>query len=278
MKDYRAIEVTQSGQVATIRLRSLTELFKLDPPADPHMDIPLALEELRSDNSVRVIVITGEADGEFLVPPSLEYYKSGRATSRLANPNGAWNVGTGIVRTHQMMTEIEKPIIAKVNGDAIGFGQSILFSADFVIARDDAVVADGHLSMGDVVASDGTRTGTPFGVAPGDGAGALIPLFMTPPLAKEYMMLSRSLSTKELAEARIINRAVPIADLDEVTNDFVDGLLRRSAFALAWTKRLLNRHVATQLNQTLDAGVAYEFLNLAQIAHTGLDGDPSTLG
>jgi enoyl-CoA hydratase/carnithine racemase len=175
------------------------------------------------------------------------------------------------------MSEIEKPIIAKVNGDAIGFGQSLIYASDMVIAREDAIVSDGHLSMGEVKRSDGVHTGTDFGVTPGDGAGAFVPLFMTPPLAKEYMMLSRSLSGRELADARIINRAVPFEELDAVTNEFVDGLLKRSAFALAWTKRLLNRNVVHQINQALDAGVAYEFLNLAQIGHMGAENDPKTL-
>jgi enoyl-CoA hydratase/carnithine racemase len=274
---YRALRVTYDGQVATIRMRPLKEAFNLDPPADVHIEMPDVLEELRRNDSIRVIVITGEQDGEFLVPPPVEYYTSSRAAARLADPYGAWRVGSGVTRCCHVMTEIEKPIIARVNGDAIGFGQSLVFLSDIIVAREDATISDVHLGMGEVITSDGQPVGLPYGVVPGDGAGALVPLFMTPTQAKEYMMLSSMRSAAELADMHIVNRAVPLAELDRVTDDFVERLLRRSAFALAWTKRVLNRNVATQLNLTMDASLAYEQLNLAQIKQIGYERDPTSL-
>ena len=184
------------------------------------------------------------------------------------------------IRVHQVMTEMEKPIVAKVNGDAIGFGQSLMFASDLIIARDDAVVADVHLGLGEVRTSDGRAAGPSYGIGPGDGAGALIPLYMSPPLAKEYMMLSRSLSTRELAEHRLINRVVALDDLDAAVDEMVSELLRRPAFVLAWTKRVLSRHVAAQLNLALDVGMGYELVSLLQAQqsdyqeHLRLAGNP----
>jgi enoyl-CoA hydratase/carnithine racemase len=277
MKTYRALTLQRDGQVATIRMKPLREAFQLDPPADLHIEMPDAMEELRTDDSVRVIVITGERDGEFLVTPPVEYYTSARAEARLADPYGAWRVGLGVVRCCQVMTEIEKPIVARVNGDAIGLGQSLFFLSDLIVAREDAIISDVHLGMGEVTNSDGDAVGLPFGVVPGDGAGSLAPLFMTPTQAKEYLMLSPATTAAELAAMHIVNRAVPLADLDRVTDDIVSRLLRRSAFALAWTKRVVNRRVAAQLNLTLDASIAYEQLNLAQIKLLGYGNDPTSL-
>lgn len=277
MKSYRSFELTRSGQVATIKMLSLKAQFALDPPADVHVELPSVLEELRTDNSVRVIVLTGSGDGEFLVTAPVEYYTTARARARLGDPYGLWNVSNGVTRCFQVMTEIEKPIIAKVNGDAIGFGQSLMFGCDLIVAVEDALISDVHLGMGEVVSSKGSNVGLPFGVVPGDGAGALIPLFMTPTKAKEYMMLSKTLTAADLAEMNIVNRAVPADKLDATTNEIVDGLLKRSAFALAWTKRVMNRHVAQQINLTLDAALAYESLNLSQIQGLGFDADPTSL-
>jgi enoyl-CoA hydratase len=277
MKTYRALTLERDGQVATIRMKPLREAFQLDPPADLHIEMPDAFEELRTDDSVRVIVITGERDGEFLVTPPVEYYTSARAEARLADPYGAWRVGLGVVRCCQVMTEIEKPIVARVNGDAIGLGQSLFFLSDLIVAREDAIISDVHLGMGEVTNSEGDAVGLPFGVVPGDGAGSLAPLFMTPTQAKEYLMLSPATTAADLAAMHIVNRAVPLADLDRVTDDIVSRLLRRSAFALAWTKRVVNRRVAAQLNLTLDASIAYEQLNLAQIKLLGYGNDPTSL-
>lgn len=277
MNECRALTVAVANQTATIHLLPLREALLLDPPADAHLEMPDVLEQLRRDDGVRVIVITGAADGEFLVPPPPEYYTSARAEARLADPYGAWRVGQGVARCCQVMTEIEKPIIARVNGDAIGFGQSLVFLSDFIVAREDAVIADVHLGMGEVTTHDGSRVGLPFGVVPGDGAGALVPLFMPPTRAKEYLMLSGTTTAAELAAMNIVNRAVPLAQLDAATDDLVRRLLARSAFALAWTKRVLNRHIVGQLNLALDASIAYEQLNLAQIKALGYQNDARSL-
>jgi enoyl-CoA hydratase/carnithine racemase len=256
---------------------SMKDALALDPPADLHVEMPTVLEELRVDDRIRVIVITGEKDGEFLVTPPVDYYTTSRAEARLADPYGAWRVGMGVARTCHVMTEIEKPIIARVNGDAIGLGQSLMFLSDLIVAREDAVISDVHLGMGEVTAHDGRSVGLPFGVVPGDGAGALVPLFMTPTQAKEYLMLSPTLTAADLAAVRIINRAVSLSELDRVTDDFVRRLLARSAFALGWTKRVVNRNIANQLNLTMDASIAYEQLNLSQIKHLGYRNDPTSL-
>jgi enoyl-CoA hydratase/carnithine racemase len=276
--DFRSLRISVVDQVATIKLRPVSVTFQESPPGDPHVELPTALEAMRTDGDIRVIVITGESDGEFLCAGSPDYYRSDRAAERLADPYGQFPVGQGVLRTFNAMTEIEKPIIAKVNGDAIGFGQSIVFGCDLIVAREDAFISDVHLGMGEVVRSEsGSAVGLPFAVSPGDGAGALIPLFMTPVLAKEYMFLSKTYTAAELADMHIINRAVPAAELDGVVDDYAARLLHRSAFALAWTKRILNRRVADQLNLALDASSAYEQLSLLQIQHLGFAGDPKTL-
>ncbi|MCR8549250.1 enoyl-CoA hydratase/isomerase family protein [Salipiger sp. P9] len=274
---FRALEISQDGQVATIRILPLRDTLVMDDPVDVHTEMPRAIEQLRLDNSVRIVVLTGAYDGEFLVPPPNDYYTSERATARLGDPYGIWNVSNGMLRCCQALTEIEKPVIAKLNGDAIGFGQSIALGCDLILAREDAVISDAHLGMSEVVTSGGRRVGLPFATVPGDGAGALMPLFMPPTKAKEYMMLSRSYTAAELAQMNIVNRAVPAAELDAVTDEVIAALLKRSAFALAWTKRIMNRHVAQQANLTLDAAVAYEALNFSQIQHLGYDGDPRSL-
>jgi len=146
--DLPALRIGVENQVATIKLRKLSVAFQEDPPADPHIDLPTALERMRIDDSIRVIVITGEDDDEFLCAGSPDYYRSGRAADRLADPYGQFPVGQGVLRMVQAMIEIEKPVIARVNGDAIGFGQSVVLASDFIIAREDAYISDVHLGMG----------------------------------------------------------------------------------------------------------------------------------
>ena len=261
MSRYVTFEMDKADQVATIRMLPRGS----GQAGNPVDELASVFSELRDDDSIRVIVLTGAADNLFSIA-----YPTETKRDASANPHGVWRAIMGIARCYMAMAEIEKPIVARVNGDAIGLGQSLMLGSDIIVAREDAKISDVHLGMGTVVptGADGP-VGPPFGVAPGDGGGALIPLFMTPTRAKEYMMLSLERTARELADMGIINHAVPAEQLDDVVDGIVQGLLARSAYALAYTKRILNRHVVDQLNATLDSAAAYEFLTYIQVPTLG---------
>lgn len=273
---YRALEIVREGQVATIRLFPQTYLMSLKPPADVHQELGPALNELRTDHAIRVVVITGAEDGEFMVARRTEDYAGPNLRRMLNEPASAWKTFMGIIQAHQALAEIEKPVIARVNGDAIGFGQSIVFSCDLAIAREDAKLSDIHLGMGEVTVTAGRHVGPPFGTVPGDGAGSVLPLLLPLPLAKQYLWLSEEWTAAEFARLGVINQAVPRDQLDQAVDRLVQGLLKRSSYALAWSKRILNRQLAEQLNRTLDASVAYEMVNLLQVERLGYE-DPRKL-
>ena len=191
------------------------------------------------------------------------------------DPAAGYKTFTGIVRYHEAMVALEKPIVARVNGHAIGTGQSIMFASDIIVAREDAIIADHH--MGPVPIPGAPPVGSPNGAVPGDGGVAWAPLYMSPAKAKEYLMLSKPYTAKEFEQMGIINYAVPLADLDSKVNDIVERLLQRSAYALAWTKRVINRRAEEQLNRSLDAAAAYCWINRLQLLQTGFK-DPLTLG
>ena len=263
MSRYVTFDMQKTGQVATIRMLVRGK----GQAGNPIDELASVFSELRDDDSVRVIVLTSDQDDLFSIA-----YPTETKRDPGASPHGIWRAIMGIVRCYMAMAEIEKPIVARVNGDAIGLGQSLMFGCDIIVAREDAKISDVHLGMGTVVptGADGP-VGPAFGVAPGDGGGALIPLFMTPTKAKEYMMLSLERTARELADDGIINHAVAAERLDEVVDDIVARLLTRSAYALAYAKRILNRHVLSQLNLTLDAAVAYQFVNMLQVGALGDD-------
>jgi enoyl-CoA hydratase/carnithine racemase len=223
------------------------------------------MNHLRTDNSVRVVVIAGERDGTFLAPEPIPDEGGGHFKQDSVR---LWKASTAIVRMHEAMAELDRPIIAKVNGDVIGLGPSIMYAADLIVAREDARIADNHLGMGEV---------EPYlsrhGVLPGDGGTALAPLFMSPARAKEFLMLAREDTAADLARRGVINYAVPAAELDALVESLVERLLRRPAYALAWTKRVANKHVVDQLHRTLDAGIAYELVNMYQLSAEGADRD-----
>lgn len=245
------------GQVATVTIIPPKKL--VGGTSDLHWELGEVFSHLRGDNSVRVIVLTGEGD-DFYAPMPGEFYDTPELRAYVTDPPKAWKTFTGVLRTHQMMAEIEKPIVGKVTGNALGFGSSLVFACDLIVAREDAEIIDIHLAMGEI-----KEGGPNFGIVTGDGGSSLVPLFFTPAKAKEFLMLAKPYTAAELAEMDVINYAVPAGELDRVVDDIVARLLRRSAYALAWTKRTCNRRVVDSLNMSLDAAAAYEMVNFLQL-------------
>lgn len=212
---------------------------------EPHWELAASLSQLHFDRRVRVVVLRGAVENEFLVP-------------RLSGPRQPrskewmWRIATGTVRMHELFASLDKPVVAAVNGDAVGIGCSLMFASDLIVARQDAVIADPHMG-----------THNP-GVVPGDGGVSLLPLFLPPALAKECLLLARPLTASQLAQLGAINYAVEASEVDAKTDELVAALIARPPDAVAWTKRVANQLVADQLRRTLDPGIAYETVNLIQ--------------
>src|SRR3954454_6569017 len=258
MSDYVLLDILRDGQVATIQLKRLEphlrDLMRTEKKggAQRASEVARALNELRNDDSIRVIVITGK-DDVFTIPPS-SYGHHG-------NPGNDWDILSGVTRAVEVMCTIEKPVIAKVNGHAVGFGANLVLACDFIIARDDAIIADHHMSCGELII-DGKMAGSAeHCMVTGDGGAVFAPLKMPMNMAKEYLMLARPFTAKELAAMGVVNYAVPAAALDAKTDEIAQRLLKRNAYALALTKRVLNKQVMASFNRVHDAALGYEFLN-----------------
>jgi enoyl-CoA hydratase len=258
MSSYDLLTITRADQIATI------ELVRIEPHLRAKMragkgggaqraaEVGRALNELRDDNSVRVIVVTGKND-VFTIPPS-NYGQHG-------NPGGDWDIMSGVTRAVEAMCTIEKPVIAKVNGHAVGFGANLVLGCDFIVAREDAIIADHHMSAGDLHI-DGKMVGSAdHCMVTGDGGAVFAPLKMPLNIAKEYLMLARPFTARELAAMGVVNYAVPAAELDAKTDEIARRLLKRNAYALALCKRVLNKKMLASFNRVHDAALGYEFLN-----------------
>jgi enoyl-CoA hydratase/carnithine racemase len=264
--EYRNPHLTVdcSGQVATIRQRLPQDRTPAETAEAAQVPTFLALanllDQLRADDDIRVIVL--HRGDQNLSTTSRYLSKEWRQHHN--EPVNIWRTFSGIIRMHEVMASIEKPIVCQVNGNLIGGQCNVALACDLIVAREDVTFADHHLGMG-----RWQPDGPPFGLVPGDGGVALAPLYFTPPLAKEFLMLGKGFTAKELAARGLINYAVSAEQIDAVVADLVQQLLKRPAYPLAWAKRVANRHVIDQLNRTLDAGAGYEMIGLAQLERQG---------
>jgi enoyl-CoA hydratase len=268
---FTSIDRVVTGPVATIKIkpfeRTQKEGYAQPGFVDAHTAIALALEEWRWDDSIRIVVVTGAEDGEFYWAPGPGYYDQEQLDrmNPVKRRSGRWSIEQGATRITETLALIEKPVISKVNGHASSNGQSVIFGSDLIVAWEDAIITENHLGLTEVTDHEGVPHGYPFGMSPGDGAGALVPLFMPPTKAKEYLFLSPGYTAKQLAAMNIVNYAVPMDELDAKTDELIERLLRRPARTLARTKKAVNKMVVQQVNLSHDALNYSEMLDFFEL-------------
>lgn len=257
--DLRDVLVKIDGGVGTIRMlpsgdaqyRRQDDEGRTEKKFFPkHKEVGDALWRMRDDNRVRVIVLTG-AGPMFFIPPSTSPGIGAH------DPGEDWDLTQGLSKTLLGFVETNKPIIGRVNGDAVGFGSSMLFACDFVVAVEDAFIGDHHVGMGET----GGYGRPDAAVVPGDGGMVYVPPALPPALLNEYMMLGVGHRASRLAELGVIYRAVPESELDAVVTDLVAALLRRAPHALALTKRMLSRRRFLDFGMWFDGAWGYEMAN-----------------
>lgn len=152
----------------------------------------------------------------------------------------------------ETMTTAPVPIIAKVNGDAIGAGANLAFAADFVIASRDA------------------RFGEPFvniGLIPDGGGTVFLPQLVGLRRAKELTMTGRLFEADEAVETGLINRAVPPAELDDAVSELLETLTAKPTAILGLTKRAIHENLGRPFRDGLDREATYQTFAYGSEAH-----------
>lgn len=150
------------------------------------------------------------------------------------------------------MTGCPLPIVAAVNGPAVGLGATIAMLCDIVLMADGAYLSDPHVSIG---------------LTAGDGGAALWPLFMSLHRAKEFLLTGDRIDAAAALELGLANRVVAGgAVLDEAVA-FAERLAAQPREAVASTKRALNLHLTDAIGTILDAALEAEFATFDDAEH-----------
>ncbi|HEY3669639.1 MAG TPA: enoyl-CoA hydratase/isomerase family protein [Acidimicrobiia bacterium] len=141
------------------------------------------------------------------------------------------------------MIDFPLPIVAAVNGPAIGFGCSIAVLCDIVLVSDRAFFADTHVASG---------------IVAGDGGSVAWPLLMSLLKAKEYLLLGDRIPAQLAVDLGLANRVVPHDDVKTEALALAHRLAALPAHAVQDTKRALNLHVQRAISGILEYGLSAE--------------------
>lgn len=213
---YETIIVEQKDMVATITLNLPEKLNALDLVM--REELKAAFWEIAKAADVKAVVVTG----------------AGRAFCAGGDITTMQNVGSPAGRDRlknvqqlvRAMVTLEKPILAAVNGPAIGAGFNIALACDLILASDKAKFSEAFAKIG---------------LIPDMGGFYFLPLRIGVHRAKELMMTGRMVDAQEAASMGLINRLVPHEQLMETALEMARGLARGASRSHAMIKAALNR-------------------------------------
>jgi 2-(1,2-epoxy-1,2-dihydrophenyl)acetyl-CoA isomerase len=227
MNPYKFLLYRVESGVATISLNRPEVYNALNDEIT--YELQDALKAVARDESVRVLVLTGEGKA-FCAGQDL---KTSGKRSFIDSLQKRYNP---IVRA---MRSLPKPILCRLNGVAAGAGCSLALACDMILAAEEAVLIEVFVNIG---------------LVPDSGSSFFLPRVVGIRKAFELCTMGTRLKAKDAAVLGLVNRAVPLAGLDELVKEHTDYFANAPTKSIGLIKKMLHK----SMNATLDEMLDYE--------------------
>ena len=238
------LTVESDGPIRRVVINRPAELNSVNK--NLHWALAHVWRQLAADTTAKVVVLTG-AGRAFSAGGDLDWI-----TSFLDDPaarDESIREGAEIV---DEMLRFPLPIIAAVNGPAVGLGCSIALLCDIALMSDTATLADPHVGVGLVA---------------GDGGAALWPLLTPIMRSREFLYTGERISAAKAVELGLASRTTHPDDLMPEAQRLAERLAAQPAAALQGTKRVVNMYLSQVLGGALQAGFAAEVVTMQSDEH-----------
>ena len=209
-----------------------------------HWELEHIWVDLARDEAIKIIVFTG-AGRAFSAGGDVK-----KMAARAQTEYGlqyALRVPQNTLRLFEHMLLCPQPIIAAVNGDALGLGTTLALFSDMSIVAEDARLGDTHIKVGLVA---------------GDGGAVIWPLLVGLQRAKEYLMRGKVLTGAEAKAMGLVNHAFPKDKVLDEALAIAREIAAQPIWAVRWSKAAVNKQLKAQLNQILELSIAYESMTM----------------
>ncbi len=241
---YATLLLTRKERLLTVTLNRPDTLNAVN--LQMHEELAEVFTFAAMDEGSDVIVLTG-AGRAFSAGGDLEHIANNAAHPELFD-----NEVRLAKRIVFALLDLDKPIICRLNGNAVGLGATLALLCDVVFAADSARIGDPHVALGLVA---------------GDGGAAIWPQLVGMARAKEYLLTGELLNARKAEQVGLVNHCVPRDELDAAVEAFCERLLANSRNAVRWTKVLLNLELKRIAHAVMDAGIAYEAVSQRSADH-----------
>lgn len=233
-EEYKSLIIERRGRALWVTMNN--------PPLNPmtlemHQELSRIFRQINLDRETKVVVLTG-SDRGFSAGGNIKDMKA-----KIGDTNYHFEFlseGSAIVLG---LVDLEKPIIARINGHAMGLGASLALLCDITIANEKAKIGDPHVKMGLVA---------------GDGGALIWPQLIGSARAKEYLLTGKPLTATEAASIGLINYALPADEMEAKVAEFVEYFENAPRIAIQNTKRAINLLLRQHATAVADAHLGLE--------------------
>jgi enoyl-CoA hydratase len=238
---YEFILSERAGDVLLLTLNRPDRLNAVHGPMQ--VELERVFRDADRDRGSKAIVLTG-AGRAFCAGGDVQTMEKGPDWDEGTDTHSA-QIHSRARNLVYAMLDMEKPLVAMVNGAAVGLGATLALLADVVVASNRARIGDRHVSVGLVA---------------GDGAQMIWPMLIGMNRAKEFLMTGDLVEGENLVRTGLVNHLVPEDELRTFTLSLAERLAAQPAYACRATKQLLNAQIRHQASISLDLGLAWEHL------------------
>lgn len=246
---FTTIATELDGAILRITLNRPDRLNSVN--ALMHEELRDLYARLATDSTFEVAIITG-AGRAFCAGGDFEQMEQNNADGGAGYDDGFSSLLVDSVAMAKNILAVRQPVIAAVNGDAIGLGATLALFSDIVYIADDARIGDPHVQAGLVAA---------------DGGVVLWPLLVGVNRAKEYLMLGDLLDGPEAERIGLVNHCVPAAELAAAADATAARLATGAALAIRFNKRLVNKELEERVDRLYESALAMEAITFMSADH-----------
>jgi len=189
-------------------------------------ELASAVAKARHDDEIKVVVITGAGEKAFSAGADISQFVKWTAIDVL-------NTFKQEKRAIQQVRELLKPVIAMVNGLALGGGCELAMACDMIIASENARFGQPEVNVG---------------VIPGGGGTQILTRLVGEKMAKELVLTGGLISAQEALRIGLINRVVPKEKLKETVDEIISKLTTKSPAILKMAKIAVNKALESPLS------------------------------
>jgi enoyl-CoA hydratase len=224
---YENLILERKGRVATVTINRPGKLNALNIATRD--EIVAVFDELRRDDSVRVVVLTGAGEKAFVAGADISEFAGRTAHQQRAVMQGS--------RVFSVVEEFPKPVIARINGFCLGGGCELALGCDIRVASSNARLGQPEINLG---------------IIPGGGGTQRLTRLVGEGKAMELILTGKIIPAEEALAIGLVNEVVPPEQLDARVEELANQIASKSPIALHAAKEAVKTAARANLREGLD--------------------------